>query len=92
MSAGIAALIVHQQWQWALPCLAVAGLTDWLDGLAARWLPGSSPSVLGSYLDPLADKVLICCVVAALGWEVGMCTVPEMQRLSSHHGLDMHGP
>ena len=67
---GIAALIVNQQWHWALPCLAAAGITDWLDGLAARWLPGSSPSVLGSYLDPLADKVLICCVVGALGWEV----------------------
>jgi phosphatidylglycerophosphate synthase len=26
--------------------------------------------VIGSYLDPLADKVLICSVVAALGWSV----------------------
>ena len=28
-------------------------------------------SVLGSYLDPLADKVLIGSVVAALGYQVG---------------------
>lgn len=27
-------------------------------------------STLGSYLDPLADKVLICSVVAALGIQV----------------------
>ena len=27
-------------------------------------------SVLGSYLDPLADKVLIGCVVGALGYQV----------------------
>ena len=31
-------------------------------------------SVIGSYLDPLADKALICCVVAALGAQVRMCT------------------
>lgn len=63
-----------QQWSLALPTLAVSAATDWADGYAARRL--SRPSVIGSYLDPLADKVLIGCVVAALGasvsgWVVG---------------------
>lgn len=31
-------------------------------------------SVLGSYLDPLADKVLIGCVVGALGYQVPLHT------------------
>jgi phosphatidylglycerophosphate synthase len=43
-------------------------VSDWADGFAARRL--GQASVLGSYLDPLADKVLICCVVASLGYKV----------------------
>jgi hypothetical protein len=42
----------------ALVGLALAGASDWLDGFVARKLGISS--VLGSYLDPLADKV--CCL------------------------------
>jgi len=42
-----------------------AGWTDWLDGWAARRF--GQQSVVGTYLDPLADKSLMCCVVAALG-------------------------
>ena len=49
--------------------------------LAVRWLTYSrtcryvakrynQSSVLGSYLDPLADKVLIGCVIGALGYQV----------------------
>jgi hypothetical protein len=37
-------------------------------------------STLGSYLDPLADKVLICSVVAALGIQVQFATVLADQR------------
>lgn len=62
----IASWILDAQWSLALPALAVSGATDWADGWAARRF--RQPSVLGSYLDPLADKVLICCVVGALGW------------------------
>ncbi|KAL4853004.1 Cardiolipin synthase (CMP-forming) [Chlorella vulgaris] len=53
-------------WSLAVPVLAVSAATDWADGYAARHL--DQPSVIGSYLDPLADKVLICSVIAALGW------------------------
>ena len=50
------------------------GLSDWADGYTAKhW--GQS-SVLGSYLDPLADKVLVCCTVGALAAEV--TTVPQL--------------
>jgi cardiolipin synthase len=38
--------------------------SDWADGALARRL--GQASVLGSYLDPLADKVLVCSVVGAL--------------------------
>ncbi len=41
----------------ALFTFAVAGLTDALDGALARLL--SSQTVLGSYLDPIADKLLL---------------------------------
>lgn len=42
------------------------GLSDWLDGYVAKRY--KQESVLGSYLDPLADKAVIICTVAALGW------------------------
>ncbi|PKN76558.1 MAG: CDP-diacylglycerol--glycerol-3-phosphate 3-phosphatidyltransferase [Deltaproteobacteria bacterium HGW-Deltaproteobacteria-10] len=41
----------------ALFAFAVAGLTDALDGALARLL--NSKTVLGSYLDPIADKLLL---------------------------------
>lgn len=42
-----------------------AGLSDWADGFVAKSFEQNS--VLGSYLDPLADKVLIAFVIGALG-------------------------
>ena len=49
-----------------------AGVSDWADGYVAKQY--GQQSVLGSYLDPLADKVLIGCLVAALTYEVGKIT------------------
>lgn len=52
---------------WYLPAfatLAVSGASDWLDGFLARKM--GINSVFGSYLDPLADKVLIGCVAVAM--------------------------
>lgn len=49
----------------ALWLLVVSGLTDALDGFLARWLDARTP--LGSYLDPIADKVLLVSVFLALG-------------------------
>ena len=41
---------------WALVTFAVAGLTDLFDGVLAR---RSGPTVLGAWLDPAADKLLV---------------------------------
>jgi CDP-diacylglycerol--glycerol-3-phosphate 3-phosphatidyltransferase len=48
--------IAHAWWWSALAVFALASLTDWLDGLAARWL--NQASLIGRNLDPLIDKVL----------------------------------
>lgn len=63
----IAWLILNEQWGVALVSLAISGASDWADGYVAKRFGQSS--VLGSYLDPLADKVLIGSVVAALGYQ-----------------------
>ncbi len=46
---------------WALGVLALAGLTDWADGYAARKL--DQRSALGEILDPVADRLYILAVV-----------------------------
>jgi len=60
----IASLIHLQQYEAATCGLAIAGITDWLDGFIARRYKLST--VLGSYLDPLADKLLINALVLTL--------------------------
>ena len=59
-------LIIHNQMNIAIPALLLSALTDWLDGYVAR--KQHTTNVLGSYLDPLADKVLVGSVVLALGY------------------------
>ena len=51
-------LISYEQYRWALLVLVAAGLSDAVDGLLARKLNQRSP--LGAYLDPIADKLLLC--------------------------------
>lgn len=63
----VAYYILQHDWRVAVPLLVASGITDWLDGYAARKL--GQQSVVGSYLDPFADKVLICCVIGALGYQ-----------------------
>jgi cardiolipin synthase len=48
-------LVVYGHLGWALVVFAVAGLTDMLDGLIARW--SGQQSSLGAWLDPMADKL-----------------------------------
>jgi len=50
-------LLVRREYRTVLVLFAIAGLTDFLDGLAARKL--GSTSRLGAGLDPVADKVLL---------------------------------
>jgi len=48
----------------ALGIFIVAGITDFLDGYAARVL--SQQSILGQMLDPIADKLLVAAVLMML--------------------------
>lgn len=56
---------------WACIVFTAAAITDVLDGYLARKL--GVVSVLGKFLDPLADKLI---VMAALIWMVPMARVP----------------
>lgn len=49
---------------WALAVFVLAGVTDSLDGAIARLT--NSRTVLGAYMDPLADKMLILSAFVAL--------------------------
>ncbi|KAF5820846.1 putative CDP-alcohol phosphatidyltransferase [Helianthus annuus] len=57
-------MIMQDMYLPAFIGLVVSGATDWLDGYVARKM--GINSVVGSYLDPLADKVLIGCVAMAM--------------------------
>jgi cardiolipin synthase len=48
---------LYGEFGWALATFVVAGLTDLLDGLAAR--VAGQKSDLGAWLDPAADKLLL---------------------------------
>src|SRR5207248_2917241 len=53
-------IVINQlngHFQWALILFVIAGLSDGLDGLLARTL--KQQTVLGQYLDPIADKLLL---------------------------------
>ena len=56
-------LMLQGEYHWALALFAVAGISDGVDGFLAKQYGWQSR--LGSYLDPLADKLLlISCFVA----------------------------
>ena len=50
-------LIVYGEMGWAWLAFLVAGITDALDGLIARWT--GQKTTLGAWLDPTADKLLL---------------------------------
>ncbi len=49
--------LVAGHYKWALILFVLAGMSDGLDGLLARTL--KQQTVLGQYLDPIADKMLL---------------------------------
>jgi cardiolipin synthase (CMP-forming) len=50
-------LTLYGEFGWALATFLIAGLTDLLDGLAAR--TSGQRTELGAWLDPAADKLLL---------------------------------
>ena len=54
----------ENRYQWALLLFVLAGLSDGLDGLLARRL--HQQTLLGQYLDPIADKMLLSTVFMVL--------------------------
>lgn len=63
----LAHLILTDRVEVAVVGCFFAGILDYLDGyLARRW---NQRTVVGAFLDPLADKVFIGCVVGALAWK-----------------------
>jgi cardiolipin synthase len=59
-------LVIRHSDVWAIAVLAFSGVTDWLDGVAARKL--NQYSNLGRLLDPAADRLFILSTVFLLGW------------------------
>ncbi len=49
--------ILDARWRLAFGLFMLAGVSDGLDGLLARWL--HQRTTLGMYLDPIADKLLL---------------------------------
>ncbi len=59
--------LVHHDFKWALVLFVLAGLSDGLDGLLARTL--HQQTLLGQYLDPIADKLLMSTMFLVLSIE-----------------------
>jgi cardiolipin synthase (CMP-forming) len=59
--------LVKHDFKWALALFVLAGLSDGLDGLLARTL--HQQTLLGQYLDPIADKLLMSTMFLVLSIE-----------------------
>ena len=59
--------LVGHHYNWALILFILAGMSDGLDGLLARKL--HQQTLLGQYLDPIADKLLLSTMFLVLSIE-----------------------
>jgi cardiolipin synthase len=59
-------LVLNQVWAASFWLFVAAGLSDALDGYLARRL--GARTLIGGYLDPLADKAMLLGVFVTLGW------------------------
>jgi len=57
--------LAYQLYWEALVVFAIGGITDFFDGLTARWL--NQQTAVGAYLDPVADKLLVVSSFIMLG-------------------------
>lgn len=75
LRAPLAILFLFASQPWRILILALAALSDWLDGfIARRW---GKPTTLGAVLDPVMDKFFMLFVFSVLvvegalgGWEM----------------------
>ena len=67
-------LIVTERYEYAVGGCVLFALSDWLDGAVARNFEGQK-TVLGTYLDPLADKIAINTIALSL-WYTGILPGP----------------
>jgi cardiolipin synthase len=58
--------VLGGHYAWALGIFIVAGISDGLDGLLARLM--EQKTVLGQYLDPIADKLLLSTMFVVLSF------------------------
>lgn len=59
-------LLIHSHYTAALGLFVYAGVTDLVDGwIARKW---KMESVLGTVIDPMADKALMTVVTVGLAW------------------------
>lgn len=63
----IVVLWAHTLEWWALGVFIFAIATDFIDGTMAR--TREQITLLGTYIDPIADKLLIGAVLALVGWQ-----------------------
>lgn len=61
----IVSLMLGQDYALAFGVFVIAGLSDAVDGFIAKRF--NMQTVLGAYLDPVADKALLVCVYLTLG-------------------------
>ncbi|TPP67343.1 hypothetical protein FGIG_08517 [Fasciola gigantica] len=64
----IAHFIITDNLTYAVVLATVVGLSDVLDGAIARSFPGQK-SIVGSYLDPMADKILVTTLVISMAFK-----------------------
>ena len=62
---GVVFALLSGRMEWALAGFVIAGVSDGVDGFIARQF--NQRSVLGAYLDPMADKLLLVSVFVVLG-------------------------
>jgi cardiolipin synthase len=84
LSPSIAYCITTEAYTPALSLLAVAAFTDWLDGYLARTLDQNT--VLGSILDPAADKILMTSLILSLG-AVELVPIPLAALIVSRYSF-----
>ncbi len=58
--------VMDGNYTWALGLFVAAGISDGLDGLLARTL--KQQTILGEYLDPIADKLLLSSLFLVLSF------------------------